>query len=117
MKQLGRIVLGLVFMAIGVLHFTKERQFRNIVPTYLPLRKTAVLVTGVCEIVIGALLVLRRPSDALKNWINAFLLAVFPANIYMARKKLPLGDKPLSDTARYGRLPMQFVLMYIIKKL
>ena len=34
-----RYLLGLAFGA-GVLHFTNERSFRNIVPEYLPLRKT-----------------------------------------------------------------------------
>ena len=48
--KLFRYLLGLAFGTAGVLHFTNERQFRNIVPHYLPLRKTAVLVTGVFEI-------------------------------------------------------------------
>ena len=42
-----RFLLGIAFGTAGVLHFTNERQFRNIVPDYLPLQKTAVLVTGV----------------------------------------------------------------------
>lgn len=45
-----RYLLGLGFGTAGVLHFTNERQFRTIVPDYLPLQKTAVLVTGVFEI-------------------------------------------------------------------
>ncbi|MBI5975952.1 DoxX family protein [Staphylococcus canis] len=117
MKSLVRKILGVAFFMIGVLHFTKERQFRNIVPHYLPLRKTAVLITGVCEIVIGILMFMKRPSYTLKHWIIAFLWSVLPANIYMARKELPLGDKQLPKSALYGRIPMQFVLMYIIRKL
>ena len=91
-----RYLLGIGFSVIGVLHFTRERQFRNIIPKCLPLRKT---------------------SQCLKNTINLFLLAVFPANIYMAVKKLPLGDKQLPTWQLYLRLPMQFVLMGLIKKL
>lgn len=34
-----RYLLGLAFGTAGVLHFTNERQFRNIVPDYLPLQK------------------------------------------------------------------------------
>lgn len=33
-----RFLLGLAFGTAGVLHFTRERQFRNIVPDYLPLQ-------------------------------------------------------------------------------
>ena len=78
--------------------------------------KTAVLVTGIFEILFGLALLIKRPSQCLKNTIN-LLLAVFPANIYMAVKKLPLGDKQLPTWQLYLRLPMQFVLMGLIKKL
>ncbi|HDK9224060.1 TPA: hypothetical protein PVM47_002163 [Staphylococcus aureus] len=112
-----RYLLGIGFSVIGVLHFTRERQFRNIIPKCLPLRKTAVLLTGIFEILFGIALLIKRPSQCLKNTINLFLLAVFPANIYMAVKKLPLGDKQLPTWQLYLRLPMQFVLMGLIKKL
>ena len=59
-----RYLLGLAFG--GVLHFTNERSFRNIVPEYLPLRKT-VLVTGVFEIFFGIMLLLKRPANWLKQ--------------------------------------------------
>ena len=49
-----------------------------------------------------------------KTGINLFLLAVLPANIYMARK-LPLGDKQVPKWALYSRLPMQFVLIALVK--
>ncbi|MCI2775115.1 membrane protein [Staphylococcus petrasii] len=112
-----RYLLGLAFGTAGVLHFTNERQFRNIVPDYLPLQKTAVLVTGVFEIFFGIMLLIKRPADWLKKGMNLFLLSVFPANVYMARKKLPLGDKQVPTWALYLRLPLQFVLMGLIKKL
>lgn len=112
-----RYLLGLSFGTAGVLHFTNERSFRNIVPEYLPLRKTAVLVTGVFEIFFGIMLLLKRPANWLKTGINLFLLAVLPANIYMARKELPLGDKQVPKWALYSRLPMQFVLIALVKKL
>ena len=50
-----------------------------------------------------------------KTGINLFLLGVLPANIYMARKELPLGDKQVPKWALYSRLPMQFVLIALVK--
>ena len=97
-----RFLLGLAFGTAGVLHFTRERQL---------------LVTGVIEIFFGIMLLIKRPASWLKKGINLFLLAVFPANIYMARKGLPLGDKELPKWALYSRLPLQFVLIKAIKKL
>ena len=37
-----RFLLGLAFGTAGVLHFTRERQFRNIVPDYLPLQNCCI---------------------------------------------------------------------------
>ena len=112
-----RYLLGLGFGTAGVLHFINERQFRTIVPDYLPLQKTAVLVTGVFEIFFGIMLFIKRPTTWLKKGINAFLFAVLPANIYMARKQLPLGNKSVPKWALYLRLPLQFILIAIVKKL
>ncbi|MCO0862397.1 hypothetical protein WL766_11605 [Staphylococcus pasteuri] len=115
--KLLRWTLGLVFGSAGVLHFTHERNFRTIVPDYLPLQKTAVLVTGVFEIFFGVALLIKCPASWLKKGINLFLLAVLPANVYMARKKLPLGDKQVPAWALWLRLPLQFVIMGLVKKL
>ena len=49
-----------------------------------------------------------------KTGINLFT-TVLPANIYMARKELPLGDKQVPKWALYSRLPMQFVLIALVK--
>ena len=73
------------------------------------------MVTGVFEIFFGIMLLLKRPANWLKTGINLFLLVVLPANIYMARKELPLGDKQVPKWALYSRLPMQFVLIALVK--
>ncbi|OEL03206.1 hypothetical protein AST12_05680 [Staphylococcus succinus] len=117
MRQLLRIIIGIAFSIIGLLHFKNEENFRNIVPDYLPFRKAAVLITGVFEIMFGIVLISKRPSSCLKKGINAFLLAVLPANIYMAQHNIPLGEKKLPKWALYCRLPLQFVMMSVIHKL
>ncbi|EKU48202.1 DoxX family protein [Staphylococcus massiliensis] len=117
MRILLRLLFAGVFSLAGVMHFVKEEGFTRVVPAYLPFRKLAVWVTGVIEIIIGLRLIIGRPSKLFKKLMNWFLLSVFPANIYMARKKLPLGDIELPKSALYGRLPLQFVMMYLIKKL
>ena len=114
---MGRMFIGILFTMIGLLHFVREPNFRKIIPMYLPFKKGLVYISGVIEILIGFMLIIKKPSQWTKRLINLFLLAVFPANIYMARKKLPLGDKTLPSWALYARLPLQFVLMWIIKKL
>ncbi|MHD0396644.1 DoxX family protein [Staphylococcus simulans] len=117
MRKGLRFILAGLFSLAGVMHFIRMNGFTRIVPKYLPLRKTAVIVTGIVELLIGGVLFWKRPSQAFKRGIHAFLISVFPANIYMARKQLPLGDYQLPKWALYGRLPLQFVLMAFIRKL
>ncbi|MCE4956588.1 hypothetical protein [Macrococcoides caseolyticum] len=117
MKTIVRKILGLAFTAAGILHFIREPNFTKIVPHYLPFKKAIVYISGVMELVMGIYLIFKKPSDYAKQMINLFLLGVFPANVYMARKELPLGDKQLPKTALYGRLPLQFILMKVIKSL
>lgn len=117
MRKVMRYGLAGLFGLAGIMHFIRLEGFTRIVPKYLPLRKTAVVVTGIIELWISAVLFIKRPSQKFKQGINAFLLAVFPANIYMARKQLPLGDIQPPKWALYSRLPLQFILMAIIRKL
>lgn len=114
-KLLLKTLLGLGFFAAGVLHFLREPNFTKIVPSYIPFKKEIVYISGVMEIIMGVYLIIKKPSEVAKNLINTFLLGVFPANIYMARKEIPLGDKQLSKSALFGRLPLQFVLMKLIR--
>lgn len=114
-KFLIKSILGIGFLFAGVLHFLKEPNFTKIVPDYLPFRKEIVYISGLMEIVIGMYLIFKNPSEIGKKLINVFLLSVFPANIYMARKEIPLGDKQLSKKVLYGRLPLQFILMRLVK--
>lgn len=114
-KLLLKTLLGLGFYTAGVLHFLREPNFTKIVPGYIPFKKEIVYISGVIEIIMGAYLIIKKPSESAKKLINTFLLGVFPANIYMARKGIPLGDKRLPKSALYGRLPLQFALIKLIK--
>ena len=117
MKFLLRLFFGAGFTAAGILHFLREPNFTKIIPSYIPFKKFITYITGIMEIVMGVYLLFKKPGVIAKKLINLFLLSVFPANIYMARNQIPLGDKELSKPALYGRLPLQFVMMKLIKKL
>lgn len=99
------------------MHFVNEEGFRKIIPPVLPFRKAAVLITGVIEIFFGVALLVKQPSTLLKKVIQAFLIAVFPANVYMAVKDIDLNDKKLPKPALWGRLPLQGLLIKEMDKL
>ena len=50
----ARALLGVTFIATGVLHFLKPRMYEAIVPDYLPAHRELVYASGVAEIVGGA---------------------------------------------------------------
>ena len=101
--------MGLMYILAGVIHFVQPRFFLKIVPPYLPYPNALVIISGLVEIVLGALLFV--PS--LRTWaawgIILLLIAVFPANLYMAYDPKFSGISPF---IRWGRLPIQLVLIW-----
>lgn len=109
-KGLSWRLLANLFIAAGVNHFVMSRAYERIVPP--PLRghaKRIVQVSGVAEIAggVGVLVpATRRLSGA---GLVALLVAVFPANVQMARE--PQRYRQIPRWALYARLPLQPLMM------
>ncbi|GAA2171888.1 hypothetical protein GCM10009846_07630 [Agrococcus versicolor] len=89
-----RVVLAIVFVAMGVLHFVPrvQRGMQAMVPpamrgTGLRSPRTIVVVSGVAEILGGLGLLAPWPTVRFAAGIGliALLVAVFPANAYASR--------------------------------
>lgn len=81
----------------------------SIVPPYLPWPLALVIVSGLAEMGLGALLLWRRWA-ALAAWgLMALLIAVFPANLHMALHPALYSYVPAA--ALWLRLPQQGVLL------
>jgi uncharacterized membrane protein len=78
-------------------------------PDYLPAHSFLVQISGVFEIALGALLLIPKFTRIAAFGIIALLIAVFPANIYMAQH--PELFPEFSRAALYARLPLQLVLI------
>jgi uncharacterized membrane protein len=107
--------MGPVYVVAGVLHFVVPELYVRIVPPVFPAALALVYLSGLAEIAVGiGLLVPRTRRHA--AWATvALLVAIFPANVYMAThgvviKGLPGGGDP-SNVVRWGRLPVQAVLI------
>ncbi|OEI67365.1 hypothetical protein [Curtobacterium sp. ER1/6] len=104
-------MLAVLLGGAGVTHFLRPRGYDRIVPAGLPPRLTT-LASGVAELAVAAGLTVPATRRA-SGWAAAALfLAVFPANVTMARDLL---DSPRSTrTARLVavlRLPLQAPLV------
>jgi uncharacterized membrane protein len=78
-------------------------------PPFLPAPLFLVYLSGVIEIALGILLLVPRFSRLAAYGLIALLIAVFPANIYMAAN--PHLFVEYSPAALYLRLPLQLALI------
>ena len=108
------ICFALFFVLAGVLHFVKVDNFAAIVPPLLPFPKVIVWVTGIMEIAMGVMLLCPHFRPRVGVLLCLFLLAVLPANIYMAMAGIPFGDSVSSPAALWIRVALQFPLIAII---
>ena len=92
----------------GVMHFANPEFFMRIMPPYLPLHAELVIVSGVCEILLGILLLVPQASRLAAWGVVALLIAVFPANIYLYQNQ---NLTPSSPFIHFLRLPLQGVFI------
>lgn len=106
-------LLAAFFLLAGITHFTQTDSFAAIVPPALPLKHLIVQITGAMELVFAVGLVVPK-WRRITGWaLSAFLLAVLPANIYMALAGIPFGELS-SPTALWVRVFMQFPLIALV---
>jgi uncharacterized membrane protein len=106
-----RWVAAAGFVAAGLNHFRNPAFYVQITPPVFPARDVLVAVSGVCEIA-GGLGLLVRPLRQVAGWgLIALLVAVFPANIYMAVSPEASAGVDLPPWALWVRLPSQLVFV------
>jgi len=109
-----QIFLAVFFFVAGILHFHLDDAFARIVPPMLPVPVAIVWITGVMELAFAAALMARWRLPLTGLLLSAYLLAVLPANIYMAIAGIPLGDTVLSPAALWTRVALQFPLIALV---
>lgn len=113
--KLGLCVFFCVFFVFaGIMHFVSVEDFAAIVPPLLPFPKLIVWVTGLMEIAMGVMLLCPHFRARVGVLLGLFLLAVLPANIYMAVAGIPFGDTAASPAALWIRVALQFPLIALI---
>jgi uncharacterized membrane protein len=100
-----RRLAGPLFILTGVLHFVRPRMYEAIMPDYLPAHRELVYVSGVAEAAGGLGLMFAATRRLAGWWLVATLVAVFPANLWMAQH--PERFKDIPQAALWARLPLQ----------
>jgi uncharacterized membrane protein len=109
-KTLSRYLFAIFFVAAGLMHFANPDFYLKIMPDYIPQDWHLELVhlSGVAEIVLGALLMFSD-LQRITGWgLILLLIAVFPANIYAYQHQELIPASPLLHLLR---LPLQGLLI------
>jgi uncharacterized membrane protein len=109
LKTLLKYVLGLMMVAAGINHFRNPTFYVRMMPDSLPWHEALVALSGVAEMLVGALLLVPRLTRLAAWAMIALFIAVFPANVNMALH--PDRFPEMSPTALWLRLPVQALLI------
>ena len=110
-KQITIYLMSLFYIFGGIKHFTIVGWYMKIMPPYLSYHKELVYLSGAFEIILGIMLVFEK-TRFLSGWgLILLLIAVFPANIYLAQTNGAAMN--ISPVLAWGRLPFQAVLIAI----
>ncbi len=108
-----RTLLSAVFLAAGTFHLLRPAFFLPIMPPFISWPIAAILVSGAVELAGGiALWIPHRTVQTGTGWLLfALLIAIFPANIYMAAANIRIHGVPSQPWMAWARLPLQPLLM------
>jgi uncharacterized membrane protein len=104
-----RCLLGILFVAAGTNHWLNPEFYLRIMPPYLPWHLELVYLSGLFEVIFGALVVIPRYARWAAWGLIALLVAVFPANIHMAVNSELFHQ--FHPAILWARLPLQGVLI------
>jgi uncharacterized membrane protein len=100
-------LFAIFFIGAGVLHFLFPAPYMRIMPPFLPWPKTLVWVSGAAEMTGGLGLLVGRFQRAAAYGLALLLVAVFPANVYMAVEHVWFPGIMGESWLQWMRLPLQ----------
>ena len=113
-KNITVCLMAYFYINVGVKHFTDPNWFMHIMPPYLPFHIELVYISGFFEVLLGILLVIPKTRKIASYGLVLLLIAVYPANIYLAFNETAQQKIGISSfLASWIRLPLQFALIGI----
>jgi uncharacterized membrane protein len=102
--------MAALYVAAGINHWVHPAMYLRIMPPWLPAPGLLVWASGLAEILLGLLLVVRRTRRLAAMGIVILLVAVFPANVQMALNYWRENHPAL--WVAIVRLPLQALLIW-----
>jgi uncharacterized membrane protein len=111
-QKVSLAIEAIFYICAGGLHFVRAPMYMKIMPPYVPWHLAMVYVSGAAEILGGLGLLVRRVRRSAAVGLVALLIAVFPANVYMATNPVEAGASTLPYWAPWGRLLVQPIFIW-----
>ena len=112
-KPLTIYVMSIMYIFIGIRHFTDPQYFLDIVPPQLPFKLFLVYFTGLIEVVGGVAIFAPKTRKAGAYLLILLLVSVFPANIYLYVSETPQNLLGISKIDALIRMPFQAPLILL----
>ena len=111
-KLITVFMMSLFYIWVGINHFIDPAWFVQIMPPYLPMHYEAVYLSGFFEILFGIMLLFTGTRYYAAWGLILLLIAIYPANIYLAFNETPQKALQISAfAASWIRLPIQFIFL------
>lgn len=108
-----RYALAIMFVFTGIAHFSKMRHdLAGMIPSFFPQPMLIIYITGVCEFLGAAGLLIPRVRPLAGICLILLLIGMFTANVNAALKGVMLRGKPA--TSLWLRIPMQVLFIGLI---
>lgn len=112
-RSRGRSALAIGMAVWGVTHFVTPLPFVQHLPDGIPMREAVVYASGAVEIALGlALLGVSRWRPFAGLALAAYLIAVFPGNLYVALAGVAVDGQP-GGIYPWLRLPFQALFIWL----
>ena len=115
LNKITILIMSAFYINVGIKHFIEPEWFLYIIPPYLTdIGLELVYISGLTEILLGVLLLFPKYREIASYGIILLLIAVYPANIYLAFNEEPQNLIGISSfAASWISLPIQFILIRI----
>jgi uncharacterized membrane protein len=107
LRDAARLGMAVAMVVAGIAHWVRPLPFLQHLPPWSPAPDLVIFGTGVVEVVLGIALLAPQPWRRRTGLaLGAYLVAVFPANLYVAVANIDVDGQP-GGAYPWLRLPLQ----------
>ena len=111
LKNNARVGTGMTFIFTGLSHFIMPDTIMKLMPPQIPAPLLMVYISGIFEMLGGIGLIVSKTKRWASYGLILLLLAVYPANIYVALENIQLGGFMNNSTYQWFRVILQIPLI------